>query len=140
MRSVPSTLALCVLILLTAVARPVGAQEEAQEAAPQGPRIAEAAVCRAVEDRAPVDAGDTFAADTERLFCFTDVRGAEGETIVHVWIHEGTTRARVELEIGADRWRTWSSKRLLPSWTGAWEVKVMTEAGAVLETLAFTVE
>ena len=136
MRPALRTLTLSVLISLALLPRPLGAQE----ASGDGPRLAEAAVCLSVEERAPVGADDTFPAGTERLFCFTDVRGAEGETIVHVWIHEGTTRARVELDIGADRWRTWSSKRLLPSWTGSWEVKVMTAAGAVLETLAFTVE
>jgi len=118
------------------------ASTKAQDAAPapESPSVAEAAVCTAVEDRAPVGAAESFPAGTEQLVCFTDLRDAAGQTIVHTWIHEGTTRARVELEVGGDRWRTWSSKKLLPEWTGSWQVKVMTANGAVLETLDFTVE
>ena len=102
--------------------------------------VAQAAICTAVEEREPVGVAESFPASIDRLYCFTDLRGAEGETVVHAWIHEGTTRARVELTARADRWRTWSSKQILPAWTGQWEVKVLTAEGAVLHTSSFTVE
>lgn len=138
MKRVVSTILAGVLALAVVGVVPAFAQDA--EPAPEGPSVAEAAVCTAVEDRAPVGAAETFPAGTEQLMCFTDLRNAGGQTIIHAWIHDGTTRARVELEVGGDRWRTWSSKKLLPEWTGAWQVKVMTADGAVLETLDFTVE
>lgn len=131
----------CLWALL--VVPPVMAQESApgdSVAVAATIEVAEAAICTSVEEREPVGAASSFPAGTERLYCFTDLRGAEGQTVVHAWIHEGTTRARVELTARADRWRTWSSKQILPEWTGAWEVKVLTAAGAVLHTETFTVE
>jgi hypothetical protein len=72
-------------------------------------------------------------------YCFTQIAGASGKTIIHAWIHEGTTRARVELKIGSPMWRTYSSKQLLPGWTGDWQVKILTADGAVLQTIDFRV-
>lgn len=140
-RAIRRTVLFSLVALLAAggTTRAQDAPAETEET-PAGPRVAEAAVCTAIEERAPVGAGTTFPAGTERLFCFSDLRDASGLTVVHTWIHEGTTRARVELEVGGDRWRTWSSKQLLPEWTGSWQVKIMTADGAVLETLDFTVE
>ncbi|HKI83348.1 MAG TPA: DUF2914 domain-containing protein [Candidatus Krumholzibacteria bacterium] len=104
-----------------------------------GPKVVNAAVCRAVEDRKPVEAGDRFPSDVGSLSCFCRVVHGKGTKIVHAWIHDGQTRARVELEVGSDSWRTWSTKRILPSWTGSWEVKIMTPDGVVLDSVAFTV-
>ena len=134
----PLSVVLLLLLVVPALAQQDTPPEPPEQ--PEGPYVAEAAVALRVENREPVGAAETFPAGTERLVCFTDVRDAAGRTLVHAWIHEGTTRARVELEIGGDRWRTWSAKNLLPEWTGQWQVKVMTADGAVLETISFTVE
>jgi hypothetical protein len=84
---------------------------------------------------------DVFPAGVERLVCRTLITGAdEPTTITHVWYRDGKTMARVELPVRSSHWRTYSSKRLLPDWTGAWEVKVLDAAGTVLGSTAFTVE
>ncbi len=103
--------------------------------------VEEAVVCLSVdkENRKPVGAGDRFPSDVGHLTCFTRIKGGKGGEVVHAWIHEGHTRARVPLKIGSDSWRTWSTKRILPSWTGHWEVKVMTPDGMVLRSISFTV-
>jgi hypothetical protein len=36
-------------------------------------------------------------------------------------------------------WRTFSQKKILPQWTGNWEVKVVDSSGATLGSVAFTV-
>jgi hypothetical protein len=102
-------------------------------------RVAAAAICLGVEDHEPVAPADTFRVDVGRLYCWTRVENGAGQTIVHAWIHDGTTRARVELPVGSASWRTFSSKGLLPGWTGDWQVKVMTPDGAVLQTIPFVV-
>ena len=49
-------------------------------------RVEEAVVCRAVVDRTPQDAGETFPADAGQLYCFSRiVGGSEGTTVTHVW-------------------------------------------------------
>ena len=101
--------------------------------------VAATAICRGVSERQPVEPGDRFPSDVGSLSCFTRVIHGKGMNVVHAWIHEGHTRARVELEVGSDSWRTWSTKRILPSWTGSWEVKIMTPDGIVLESVSFTI-
>lgn len=61
-------------------------------------------------------------------------------TVTHAWYHEGRTMARVDLDVGAARWRTWSSKIILPAQTGAWEVKVLAADGTVLGAGTFAIE
>ena len=115
------------------------AQETGAASVEAGPRVESVVITREVIDREPVDELQEIPASTEQIFCWTDVRGAAGQTLVHAWLHEGRTRARVEFRVGGDRWRAWTSKRLLPEWTGAWEVKVLTESGRVLATAEFEV-
>lgn len=103
------------------------------------PAVLESAICLSVQERTASAAVDTLDAGTEQVFCWTRIGGAAGQTITHAWMHGGTTRARVELAVGSDDWRTYSSKRILPSWTGDWEVKVLTPDGAVLASIPFYV-
>lgn len=105
--------------------------------------VPEIVVCLDVDraTRAPVGAAEVFAADVGQLYCFTRIEDAAAPTAVeHVWYRDGETVARVSLDVGAKSWRTWSSKRVKSSWTGAWEVKVLDEAGLVLASVAFRIE
>ena len=125
--------------LLLAVPAPAQSPE-ADDAEENGLTVARIAICRAVEDREPVDEGTRFPADVGRLYCFTKITGAGGETsVTHVWYHGEQERARVALRVGAAAWRTWSSKRLWHTWTGDWRVVVEDADGAVLTEQAFTV-
>ena len=102
--------------------------------------VTESAISRDVVDRMPVDANTTFPSDVGRLYCWTRITGAEGETTVHhVWIHGDEERADLELNVGAASWRTWSNKAIVPEWTGDWRVEVRDANGNVLETIRFTV-
>jgi len=86
-------------------------------------------------------AADGFSADEGQVFCLTRVMNAAAPaTVTHVWYHEGKTMARVELNVGSADWRTWSTKRILPQWTGSWEVKVLDANGMVLATSGFTIK
>ena len=102
--------------------------------------VTESAISRDVVDRMPVDADTTFASDVGRLYCWTRITGAEGQTTVHhVWIHGDEERADLELNVGAASWRTWSNKAIMAEWTGDWRVEVRDADGNVLETIRFTV-
>jgi hypothetical protein len=91
--------------------------------------------------KTPVESADTFPADVGRVICFTRVIGAaEPTTITHAWYHEGNTMAKVDLDVGSASWRTYSSKNVLPSWTGSWEVRVLDASGVVLASKSFTIE
>jgi len=94
-----------------------------------------------METRLVTGAGNTFAADGDRVYCLTRVHGmTPPTTVTHVWYYEGKTMARVDLNIGSENWRTWSYKSYLPEWTGNWEVKVLDEDGMVLGSAGFEVK
>lgn len=101
-------------------------------------QIKDTAVCQDVVDRAPVGSGDVFAKESARLYCFTRITGAEGETqITHNWYYKGTLKASVKLPVRSGNWRTWSSKTMVPEWTGEWMVEVLSEEGTPLESIIF---
>jgi len=126
---------------LSAQDDPASPSTETQtEEAKGGIRVDDAVICEEVIDHEPIAPADTFSAALGQIACWTRIADGAEQEIVHAWIHEGTTRARVELSIGGARWRTYSTKRILPSWTGSWEVKVMTPDGVVLQSVPFIVE
>ena len=101
---------------------------------------AETQICTSVADRAPVGAGTTFPAEIGQLYCWTKITGGAGDqTITHVSSYGGKVMAEVPLTVKGESWRTWSAKRILPSWTGEWEVSVRDAAGNTLATASFTV-
>jgi hypothetical protein len=103
--------------------------------------VVEAVVCQEIVDRTPVGTGDVIPAGTERVFCYTRIQGAAGETeITHNWYYQGTLKASVKLPVRAADWRTWSSKRLSPAWTGEWMVEVLAGDGTPLESIIFFVQ
>lgn len=104
-------------------------------------RVADAVITTAVENQMPVDKIEVFPADYGKLFCFTRVVGAQQDTTVtHVWYYQDNELARVELPIGSADWRTYSSKRFLPQWAGAWRVVVLAADGGELATVSFVLE
>jgi hypothetical protein len=107
---------------------------------PSGPRIARAAICTGVVDREPVGEGNRFGVDVGRLYCYTEILDGAGKEVTHFWTQDGQNRARVAIEVGANRWRSWSTKTIDSGSVGTWEVKVLDADGIVLDTLEFVVE
>ena len=102
--------------------------------------VAVAAICQDVVDREPVDAGVSFPASVGTLYCYTKITGAQEATkITHVWYFGATERARVELDVNSDNWRTWSSKIIQANEIGSWRVDILDEAGTVLKELQFEI-
>ena len=101
--------------------------------------VVDAVVCRDVQDREPVESGDSFPADVGKVWCWSKIKDGKGETIKHIYYYEGEEKAVVELSIGSPMWRTRSSKRILSSWTGNWRVDIVGEDDVVLKSLAFTI-
>ncbi|MDZ7660590.1 DUF2914 domain-containing protein [Fodinibius sp.] len=94
----------------------------------------------AIEDRKPSGIDTAFTADIGTIYCFTQVEGVSDTTqITHEWYYKEQEKARVELTVAGDNWRTWSSKKILESWTGPWRVMVLGPNGEVLATKNFVI-
>lgn len=94
----------------------------------------------AIEDRQPTGVDTAFTADVGTVYCFTQVEGiADTAQVTHVWHHKGEEKARIDLTISNDPWRTWSSKNILESWTGPWRVMVLDADDNVLASETFVI-
>jgi hypothetical protein len=116
-------------------------EEEKAEAEPEKRRApaeasVEAQATTKVEDRQPVEAGDSFEAGNT-VFIWNRVKGAKDSTIRHIWKRNGNQIAEISLDIGSHNWRTWSRSGVS---SGEYEVDVVAEDDQVLATVAFTVE
>jgi hypothetical protein len=78
-----------------------------------------------IVEREPADEIVTATNDTDIIYHFSEIQGMSGQVVRHRWFYEGELKAEVSFDIGGPRWRVWSSKGLLPGWTGAWMVQVV---------------
>ena len=100
--------------------------------------VARAQFTSAINAREPADdLTEAAAASTQKIYFYTELRGLEGQTVTHRWTHNGNTMSEVSFTPGSARWRVWSSKELLPEWTGTWTVAVVDAGGNVLTEKSF---
>lgn len=102
-------------------------------AGPSG-QLTRALFTTAIQEHEPVGSVDSLSTATDQVYFFTEIAGLQGDTITHRWTHGGEVRAEVPFSIGGPRWRVYSSKKLLPAWTGEWIVEVLGADDKVLGT------
>ena len=104
-------------------------------------KVEDIVFCTGIEDREPVGTGKEFSGTVGRIYCFSKITGAVGSTsVIHVWYYNDEEKARVTLPVQSRSWRTWSSKRILKTWTGKWRVEVLEPEGKLLRSSEFLVE
>ena len=59
-----------------------------------------------------------------------------GSQVTHRWKLDGDVMAEIPFDIGGDRWRVWSSKRLMPGFDGTWTAEVVQD-GKVVTSRSF---
>lgn len=84
-----------------------------------------------------VGVGDSFAEGTRVWFWTLVQGGSSGDTLRHVWIHEGRVTNNIPLTIGGWHWRTHTRKYLSPGSAGQWTVEARDAAGRVLARSEF---
>lgn len=106
----------------------------------QALEVEDVSITTQIVNRAPVDSLNTVPANVDRLYCYTRITGATEDTwITHVWYCESKELARVRLSVDSSNWRTWSSKRVLSHWKGAWRVEVLDATGQPLLIVPFSI-
>ena len=102
------------------------------------PRVARAIFTSGIDNREPVDALTSVSNDTNQLTFFTDLRDLTGQTVTHRWEYNGVVMAEIDFNVGAERWRVWSNKKLIPQWVGDWHVVVVDADNNELTRAQFT--
>ncbi|MGA9854393.1 MAG: DUF2914 domain-containing protein [Gammaproteobacteria bacterium] len=122
-------------------AKPAASASTAMSAAPAAthkpPVVIQAQFTTGISNRTPGDDVTTLDNNHNKIFFFTVLKDADGQTITHRWEFNGKTVAEVTLQPKANHWRTWSSKTLLPDQTGTWTVEVLDDNGKVLMSKSF---
>ena len=98
--------------------------------------VAQAKLGKGIVEREISEETSAFSLN-ETAYLWMRVVDGEGETVTVTW-STGEQSSDVQLPIGSNSWRTWSSKKLhLP---GEWTVTVADSAGATLYEATLTVQ
>ncbi len=107
--------------------------------AEQSEFIKRAVITSAIESREPVGEITQVEAGVDKIYFFTEVVNKADSFITHRWLLDGKLEAEVVLNIGSNRWRTYSSKNLVPALhTGQWQVEVLDQQNNLLASRSFS--
>ena len=91
-----------------------------------------------VDNREPVIMITSISADSyDSISFFTELTDLNGHTVTHQWMYNDKVMFEKSFEVGGARWRVWTSKTLIPSWTGTWTVNVLDDDRTTLESKSF---
>ncbi|ADZ92667.1 DUF2914 domain-containing protein [Marinomonas mediterranea] len=97
--------------------------------------VARAQFSSDVVEREPIDdIGNVINVEygeIQRVYFFTDLRDMKGSQVIHRWLLDGDVQVEIPFDIGGDRWRVWSSKKLMPGFDGKWTVEVVKDGNVV---------
>ncbi len=68
---------------------------------------------------------------------FTELQDLTSHNVTHQWTFNDQVMFEKTFEVKGPRWRVWTSKTLIPSWTGSWTVNVLDEDRSVLASKSF---
>ncbi len=103
-------------------------------------QVTDVAIGTGVHSRVPTGISSYFDSSVGKLYAFTRIVGAEGDTrVYHKWYYGDVLVADVPLTIRSGDWRTWSTKNVQPDWTGDWRLVIVSEDGSILGTVKFAV-
>jgi len=91
-----------------------------------------------VDNREPVIMVDSIDSGSyNSISFFTELNELEGHNVTHQWNYNNEVMFERTFEVKGARWRVWTSKTLLPSWTGTWTVKVLDTDRSELASKSF---
>jgi len=95
-----------------------------------------------VEDHEPLGTINDIETEDGALtvYAFSKANNLKGTVLYYVWNLNGRDVATVPIAIGADRWRSHSTKFIEPSMEGQWTVKLQNAQGETLAINQFTYE
>ena len=91
-----------------------------------------------VDNREPVIMVESISSDSyDSISFFTELTDLSGHTVTHQWMYNDKVMFEKTFDVAGARWRVWTSKTLLPGWTGTWTVNVLDDDRSVLEAKTF---
>ena len=88
-----------------------------------------------VDNREPILQVDSINSNSyNSISFFTELKELGGHNVTHQWTYNDKVIFEKTFEVRGPRWRVWTSKTLLPGWTGYWTVNVLDDDRTVLAT------
>jgi len=114
-------------------ATPTGAEKAAiaAEATAAG-SVTRAVFTTAVVDGEPTDFLTEMENTIPEVAFFTVLEGMAGQTVTHRWKYNGAVMATAKLDVKHDVDQVWSTNKMEPEWTGAWDVEVVDGSGQII--------
>ena len=100
--------------------------------------ISRALFTTGIDNREPVGIVDNIDSTAiNSISFFTEITNMSGQTVTHQWTHLDKIMFEKTFEVKAERWRVWTSKTLIPNWTGTWTVNVLDAERELLTSKSF---
>ncbi len=91
-----------------------------------------------VDDHEPVLMVDSIDSSSyTSISFFTELNDLSGHNVTHQWTHNDQVMFEKTFVVKGARWRIWTSKTLIPSWTGTWTVNVLDDDRTLLASNTF---
>ncbi len=83
----------------------------------------------------------SFTADgSAAVWVYSELIDKKGSRFKYVWLHGGKRIVTVPVNVGGNRWRSYSSKVINQSMSGAWRVELQDGKGRLMASADFFVE
>ncbi|WP_462146461.1 DUF2914 domain-containing protein [Pseudoalteromonas gelatinilytica] len=105
-------------------------------------KVSRAVLTTDVVDREPVNVlkNDVKLAQiSNSLSFFSELRNMQGQTVRHQWYYQDQQLASIELAVSSPRFRTYSTKNIMPEQLGDWRVEVIDAEGNLLAQKEFRI-
>ena len=91
-----------------------------------------------IDNREPVIMVDSIDSSSySSISFFTELNDLNGQYVTHQWTFNDRVMFEKTFEVKGERWRVWTSKTLIPAWTGQWTVNVLDGDRTVLASNSF---
>jgi hypothetical protein len=83
----------------------------------------------------------SFTADgSAAVWAYSEIIDKKGSRFKYVWLHGGNRIATIPVNVGSNRWRSYSSKLINQSMRGAWRVELQDSEGRLMAGADFFLE
>lgn len=103
-----------------------------------GGEVSRAMFTLGVDNHEPVLMVDSIDSSSySSISFFTELNDLSGHNVTHQWTHNDKIMFEKTFQVKGARWRIWTSKTLIPSWTGTWTVNVLDDDRTLLASNSF---
>lgn len=91
-----------------------------------------------IEKNEVVGEATSFPAETEKIYCWMRITGAQGKTVMMKWYRDNVFLSDVALDISSNNMRTYAYKTIFGN-GGNYKVEIVDDGGNILQTAEFVV-